>query len=154
MDYSVAAAQLLQSTQRMRVAWTAFIGSLLGYASALYIGIWSFFLKAYIDATDKSTDRLNYILIASASSAVILGLWRFYTRHLDNAIACLYPTLVHCEQTMGVPPEYGTAVKGGVKLDHWGGEKVDHFAGGRGRGLKDLRGRLERRPATRLAGRV
>ena len=46
------------------------------------------------------------------------------------------------------------SVKGGVKLDHRGGEKLDHFTGGRGLGLKDLRGRLERRPATRFAGRV
>ena len=46
------------------------------------------------------------------------------------------------------------SVKGGAKLDHWGGEKVDHFIGGRGRGLKDLRGRLEGRPAARLAGRA
>ena len=38
-----------------------------------------------------------------------------------------------------------TLVKGGVKLDHWGGEKLDHFVGGSGCGLKDLRGRLERR---------
>jgi hypothetical protein len=45
-------------------------------------------------------------------------------------------------------------VKGGVKLDHWGGEKVDHFTGGRCLSFKDLRGRLERRPAARLAGRV
>jgi hypothetical protein len=45
-------------------------------------------------------------------------------------------------------------VKGGVKLDHLGGEKVDHFSGERGLGLRDLRGRLERRPATRFAGRV
>jgi hypothetical protein len=45
-------------------------------------------------------------------------------------------------------------VKGGVKLDHRGGEKLDHFTGGSGRGLKDLRGRLERRPATRFAGSV
>ena len=45
-------------------------------------------------------------------------------------------------------------VKGGVMPDHWGGEKVDHFTGRRGFGLKDLRGRLERRPATRFAGRV
>jgi hypothetical protein len=35
-----------------------------------------------------------------------------------------------------------------------GGEKLDHFTGGSGRGLKDLRGRLERRPATRFAGSV
>ena len=48
----------------------------------------------------------------------------------------------------------GRIVKGGVKLDHWGGEKVYQFTGGRGLGLKDLRGWLERRPATRLAGRV
>ena len=46
------------------------------------------------------------------------------------------------------------SVKGGVKLDHWGGEELDHFTGGSGCGLKDLRGRLERRPATRLAGSV
>ena len=45
-------------------------------------------------------------------------------------------------------------VKGGVKLDHWDGEKIDHFLGSWGFVLKDLRGRLERRPATRLAGRV
>src|SRR6266852_3990821 len=45
-------------------------------------------------------------------------------------------------------------VKGGVKLDHWSGGKVDQSPGGGGLGLKDLRGRLERRPATRLAGRV
>ena len=48
----------------------------------------------------------------------------------------------------------GESVKGGVKLDHWGGEKVDHFLGSWGFVLRDLRGRLERRPATRFAGRV
>jgi len=45
-------------------------------------------------------------------------------------------------------------VKGGVKLDHRGGGKVDQFTGSWGLDLKDLRGRLERRPATRFAGRV
>ena len=45
-------------------------------------------------------------------------------------------------------------VKGGVKLDHRGGGKVDQFTGSWGFGLRDLRGRLERRPATRFAGRV
>ncbi len=47
-----------------------------------------------------------------------------------------------------------STVKGGVIPDHWGGEKVDQFTGRRGFGLKDLRGRLERRPAPRFAGRV
>ncbi len=45
-------------------------------------------------------------------------------------------------------------VKGGAKLDHWGGEKLDRFIGGSGCRLRDLRGRLERRPATRFAGSV
>ena len=52
------------------------------------------------------------------------------------------------------PVAFRPIVKGGVKLDHWGGEKADHFTGGRSFGLKDLRGRLECRPATRFAGRV
>src|SRR6202030_2151007 len=49
------------------------------------------------------------------------------------------PVVVELEKApvMAVQP---TGVKGGAKLGHWGGEKVDHFAGGRGRGLKDLRG--------------
>jgi hypothetical protein len=45
-------------------------------------------------------------------------------------------------------------VKGGVKIDHWGGEKTDHFLGSWGFALRDLRGRLERRPATRFARRA
>ena len=49
---------------------------------------------------------------------------------------------------------YPLTVKGGVKPDHWGGEKVDHSTGWRCLSLKELRGWLERRPATRVAGRV
>ena len=45
-------------------------------------------------------------------------------------------------------------VKGGVKLDHRGGGKVDQYTGSRVFALRDLRGRLERRPASRFAGRV
>jgi hypothetical protein len=45
-------------------------------------------------------------------------------------------------------------VKGGVKMDHRGGEKIDHFLGSWGFALRDLQGRLQRRTATRLAGRA
>ena len=98
------AAQLLQSTQRMRVAWTASIVSLIGYAWTLVIGIWAFLLKAWMDAQRDS----NYILLAVASTSVVFGLWRWYTRYLDTAIANLYPTLVYCEQRMNVPKQFGT----------------------------------------------
>src|ERR1700704_4764153 len=52
------------------------------------------------------------------------------------------------------PADAAHPVKGGVKLDHRGGRKVDQFTGSWVFVLRDLRGRLERRPATRLAGRV
>ena len=57
---------------------------------------------------------------------------------------------------LGVGPAAGRVfnVKGGVKLDHGGGEKVDQSTGIWGCALKDLRGRLECRPAPRVAGRV
>ena len=41
-----------------------------------------------------------------------------------------------------------SSVKGGVKLDHSGGEKVDQFRGGGSFDLRELRGRLERRPCS------
>ena|SRR6185312_6576979 len=45
-------------------------------------------------------------------------------------------------------------VSGGVKIDHWDAEKGDQFTGSGGVALKDLRGRREHRPATRLAQRA
>jgi hypothetical protein len=77
--------------------------SILGTAWALFAAIWAFLLKACMDARN-----LNYIVIAAASSSIVLGVWRLYTRYLDNGIANLYPTFVYCEQIMGVPSEYGT----------------------------------------------
>jgi hypothetical protein len=50
--------------------------------------------------------------------------------------------------------EIDESVKGGAKLDHRGGEKVDHFLGSWGFGMRDLRGRLERRPAAPAGRRV
>ena len=51
-------------------------------------------------------------------------------------------------------PKPDPPVKGGAKLDHRGGEKVDHFLGSWGFGMRDLRGRLERRPAAPAGRRV
>src|SRR5712692_3059668 len=47
----------------------------------------------------------------------------------------------------GASTPASAGVKGGVKLDHRGGRKIDQFTGGWGFALRDLRGRLERRPA-------
>ena len=51
-------------------------------------------------------------------------------------------------------PQSDDCVKGGVKLDHQGGGKVDQSARDWGFGLRDLRGRLERRPAAPVGRRV
>jgi hypothetical protein len=49
--------------------------------------------------------------------------------------------------------EFRKTVKGGAKIDNRGGEKVYHIQGSWGFALRDLRGRLERRPATGFGGR-
>ncbi len=105
------AGQLLQSTQRLRVHWSALIYALIGYIWAIVLGIWSVLLKAYMDASRPPPGPLypiTYILIASAASSLVLGLWRVATRRIDIRVARLYPTFIYCEAIMEVPFEYGT----------------------------------------------
>jgi hypothetical protein len=105
------AGQLLQSTQRLRIHWSTLIYALIGYTWAIVLGIWSLLLKAYMDASRSPTgplDPIDYILIASAASSLVLGLWRISTRRVDIRVARLYPTFIYCETTMEGPPDYGT----------------------------------------------
>jgi hypothetical protein len=73
---------------------------------------------------------------------------------MKTDVPSLTSSQIRCAIYTRKSTEEGLDVKGGVKIDHWGGEKVDHFLGSEWFTLLDLRGRLERRPATRLAGRV
>jgi len=107
---SNGAGALLQSTQQLRTHWSGVIDTRIGYIIVADVAIWSYFLKAYIDslATPPEVQPL-YILLATTLSAILLGVWRLDTYHIDNGITSLYADFVLCEGVLSVPPEHGTS---------------------------------------------
>lgn len=104
------ARAVLQSTQQLRTHWSGVITTHVGYTVVINVAIWSYFMKAYIDslAIPEQAQPL-YIGLASALSSILLMLWRFYTRYLDNHIAGLYPDFLRCEHALSVPIGSGTS---------------------------------------------
>jgi len=103
------ARALLQSTQNLRLAWSSALTSLIGYTMIANVAIWSYFLKAYVDALNSNLNtQSNYIIIAASVSSILIGLWRLYTRYIDNQIANLYPDFLLYEGTLSVPPDHGS----------------------------------------------
>ncbi len=100
------ARALLQSTQLLRIHWSSVITTHLGYAIVTNVAVWSYFAKVYVDS---SLGQPLFIGVAAAISSFMLGLWRLYTRHIDNHIAQLYPELLFYEGLLGVPSEYSTS---------------------------------------------
>ena len=99
--------------------------------------------------------------VRAVAGFLLLDFTKYFTHWLYHHVSFLWPIhrVHHSDPDFDVstggrfhPLE--PLVKGGVKPDHWGGEKVDHSTGWRCLSLKELRGWLERRPATRVAGRV
>jgi len=95
---------LLNSAQQQRLHWARTITMLIGFVVVLNAGLWSYFLIEYIKVDGALP---SYILVPSAVSVITLGLWRIYTRYIDNHIASLYPELVYYEARLSVPPEMG-----------------------------------------------
>jgi hypothetical protein len=81
------------------------ITSHLGIAVTVNAALWAYFLKSYVEQTLEP----QHLLIVSAISSLLLGLWRYYTRYLDNHLASLYPQLLLSEGILGVPPKLGTS---------------------------------------------
>ena len=101
---------LLRSTQQLRTHWSSAIIRLMGYAIALNTAIWTYLLKSYVESGVEMTEaKSKYIVLAAASSAMILGLWRLYTHYIDNRIAGLYPDFIFYEGILSVPYSYGTS---------------------------------------------
>lgn len=104
------ARAFLQSTQELRTHWSGVITTHLGYAVVVNAAIWSYFLKSYIDSlASGSQAQPSYVVLAAALSALLLGLWRLYTHHVDNHIAGLYPDFLLCEAALSVGPGHGTS---------------------------------------------
>jgi hypothetical protein len=101
---------LLQSTQALRTHWSGIIITYVGYAIVVNVAIWSYFLKAYMDSiAAPSGSQPLYLGVAAAISSTLLGLWRLYTRHVDDHIAGLYPDFLLYEAKLSVPPTHQTS---------------------------------------------
>jgi len=100
----------LQSTQSVRTSWAGAISRDFVCAVALNAAIWTYFLKGYVDSLSTNpSEAFSYLAVAGGLSSLTLGLWRVFSRHTYDRIACLYPDLLVCEQTLGVEPNRGTA---------------------------------------------
>jgi len=99
---------MLSSTQQLRTHWSGVITSHLGLSLTINVAIWSYFITAYLDSIKENDFNHLFILVASAISAILLGLWRLYTRHIDDHLANLYPDFLLCEGVIGMPFERGT----------------------------------------------
>lgn len=104
------ARALHQSTQRLRTLWAGVISRDFICIIAIIAGIWTYFLKAYVESiTTNPGHSISYLAVAAGLSSLLLGLWRVFTQHIYDRVAGLYPDLLLCEQSLGVETNQGTA---------------------------------------------
>lgn len=59
------------------------------------VAIWALLVRA-----DSTVDLATGVALASALSSLLIGVWRLYSRILDNAIVAMYPMLYLCERVL------------------------------------------------------
>jgi hypothetical protein len=103
------ARALLSSTQQLRTHWSGVLTSHFGLSLTINVAIWSYFVKSFVDSMISSAGKEKiFLYVASALSSLLLGLWRVYTRHIDDHIANLYPDFLLSEEMLQVPSDRGT----------------------------------------------
>lgn len=100
-------AELLQIKERLRNHWSRIINNLLGFTIVALAAIGAFFGQSYITHAGHPEKTVLFFYLAAAASALILGLWRLYSRYIDNQVAQLYPEIFLYETNLGVAPSYG-----------------------------------------------
>ncbi len=103
---------LLSVAEQRRQHWSTAIGVLNGLAVTIIVGLWTFFLKSFLDTSsfvnpaitpaDSQAFAFSYVVAAAGLSAIVLGLWRLYVRYIDDEIASIYPEIMSYEQLLGV----------------------------------------------------
>lgn len=106
------AGRLLSIAEQRREHLSTAIAALNGLAVTIIVGVWTFFLKSFLDtssflnpaitAADSQTFAFSYVVAAAGLSAIVLGLWRLYVRYIDDEIANIYPEIMRYEQILGV----------------------------------------------------
>lgn len=98
---------LLTLAEQQRMHWSTMINTILGFVIVANVGIWTYALSNYFRSLSSQPlimPQPSYIWIGTAASAISLGLWRLYTRYLDNKIAAIYPDIIYYEsQLFGNP---------------------------------------------------
>ena len=94
---------LLQNAQAQRHHWSSMINSMNGFLVVVLVGIWAYFIPAYIQSFNNTNNGgfPAYLFVGSAISALTLGIWRIYARYIDGKIAGLFPGIFLYEQRLG-----------------------------------------------------
>ena len=107
---------LLSIAQQRRQHLSTVIQALNGLAITIISGIWTFFLKSFLDesslvnaAATPQPFAFSYIVAAAGISATVMALWRWYTKYLDSSIADIYPEILRYEQVLGIGGDAGVA---------------------------------------------
>ena len=101
---------LLQSTQRVRTLWAGAISRDFICVVGLIAAIWTYYLKAYVEALSTNPNQgFSFLAVAAGLSSLIFGLWRIFSHNTYDRIAGFYPDLLVCEQSLGVESNQGTA---------------------------------------------
>lgn len=98
------ARALLTIVEQRRMHWSTTITTLIGFVVVMNVGVLGYFIGAYIR---DGGARPAFLLVGAAISAFIIGVWRLYTRYIDNNIANLYPELFIYERALSIPEEAG-----------------------------------------------
>lgn len=65
-------------------------------------------MRNAIESQNESQSfAFSYVVLAAGLSSLLLALWRWYARYLDNHIVKLYPEIMLYEHVLGVPPDSG-----------------------------------------------
>lgn len=97
----------MQDIQR----WSELSNRITGYIIALNIGVWSFFLKEFMDVINqgKTEEAYSLLVLVAALSALTIGVWRWYYHNIMSQEAFLIPEIMRYELTLSVPYNEGTS---------------------------------------------
>jgi hypothetical protein len=115
-DIEAAKSLLSGGFPRQRIHWSQEISQTDRLAVLATLSIWALFLK---DGTGEWQWR---VAVASGLSALVIGLWRWQARHLDDGIAALYAPIMHYENALRISAE--NSLLRGLRRTHNSPEKV------------------------------
>jgi hypothetical protein len=98
---------LLNIAQQQRQHWSTLITSIMGFTVAFVSAIWAFSLPEYIKDIHNNFYSPLWLVVGASITSVIVVLWRFYTRYIDNKLAHNFPEIIYYEALLEVPIHTG-----------------------------------------------